>query len=465
MTNDTTAETEITTDRETIRTWVEDSGAQPAYVDDESGTRHLHVHHPDSDTTESVEETTWDDFFDRFEDDEMVLVRHADRRGADQFDLVTRTEAMERATLDDEEVERALLDGEVVTSEITETTVVERTVRETETIESEVIDSDVVSDEVVDSRFVRREIAGIHLGEDDERVAVVEDDETLGWDDEREEIHHETVTLDVDETREVTREVIERKTVESRVVDREVEGSETVESDTLEGSVDLEGVHRTIIESDLLGGEIVTEDEDAIEGSHMESEFTDDATVLTELYERRTVEDEVVERKRLTFELVSEEVVSTETVGTTFIRSELVETDEAVEFVETDRDETVTASETTATTGEVTADETEGTETTDETTAMGDTPGDESTATGDTSTVVPDDDDVGKRVIDAEDEKIGVVTEVDEETGSVYVDPNPGLAERIKSRLGWESHDDDAYAVEADRIDEITDDEVRLRSF
>jgi len=463
MTNDTRAETEITTDRETIRKWADNSGAQPAYVDDESGQRHLHVHHPDSGATESVEETTWDDFFDRFEDDELVLVRHPDREGTDQFELLSRTEAMERATLEDEEVERALLDGEVVTSEITETKVVERTVRETETIESEVVDSEVVRDEAIDSRLVRREIAGIHLGEDDDRVAVVEDDETVGWEDDRDEIEHETVTLDVDETREITREIVERKTVESRVVDREVEGTETVESDTLEGSVDLEGVHRTIVESDILGGEMVTED--VVEGQHMESEFTEDATILTELYERRTVEEEVLDRKRLTFELVSEEILSTETIATTLLESELIGTEEATEIVGTG-EETVTASETTATTG-TDADRT------DETTAMGDTPSDESTATTGTTadddvataTVAPDDGDVGKRVIDAQDEKIGVVTEVDEETGSVYVDPNPGLAERIKTRLGWESHDDDAYAVEADRIDEITDDEVRLRSF
>jgi hypothetical protein len=463
MANDTTAETEITTDRETIRAWVDDTGGQPAYVD-ESGERHLHVHHPDSDTTESVEETTWDDFFERFEDDELVLVRHPDRRGADQFELLSRTEAMERAALEDEEVERALLEGEVVTSEITETKVVERTVRETETIESEVIDSEVVSDEAVDSRLVRREIPGIHLGEDDDRVAVVEDDETIGWEDDREEIEHETVTLDIDETREVTREIIERKTVESRVVDREVEGTETVESDTLEGSVDLEGVHRTIVESDILGGEMVTED--VVEGEHMESEFTEEETILTELYERRTVEEEVLDRKRLTFELVSEEILNTETVATTLLESELIGTEEATEIVGTG-ERAVTASEITEATGAATGTDAERA---DETTAIGDAPSDEPSTTADpssgaTAAVVPVDGDVGKQVIDAQDEKIGGVTEVDAETGSVYVDPNPGLAERIKTRLGWESHDDDAYAVEADRIDEITDDEVRLRSF
>lgn len=473
MSNNTTTETEITTDRETIRTWVEDTGAEPAYMMDESDERRLHVHHPEhSTTTESVEETTWDEFFDRFEEDEMVLIRHADRASeGDQFELVTRTEAMERATIDDEEVEKALLEGEVVTSEIVDTKVVERTVREIDTIESEVIGSEVVRDEVIDSRLIRREIAGIHLGEEESRVAVVEDNETIGWDEETMEIEQEVITVEVDETREVTREIIEQKTVESRVVDHEVEGTETLEADTLEGHVDLEGVQRTIIESDLLGGEMVTEDIDVMEGGHMESEFTEDQSILTELYERRTIEDEIVDRKRLTFELVSEEVVSSETIDSRIIESELVESDQITEIVaagettETEGTTTGTTTTTTTTTETTEAEMTE-TETTEagmsetETTGMGDETG----AEADASAVTLDDDDVGKTVIDANGEDVGVISEVDEASNLVYVDPHPGLAKRIRTRLGWEGHDEDDYTVEADRIQEVTHDEVRLRS-
>ncbi|WP_238392160.1 hypothetical protein [Halorussus amylolyticus] len=479
MEDNTSTETEITTDRETIRTWVEDSGTQPGYMTDEAGERRLHIYHPERDSTESVEETTWDEFFDRLEDDEMVLVRHADRpsEGADQFELLSRTEAMERATLDDEEVEQALLEGEVVTSEIVETKVVERTVRETETIESEVVDSEVVRDEVIDSELVRREIAGIHLGEEETGVAVVEDSETVGWDEEMMEIEQEVITVDVDETRQVTREIIEQKTVESRVVDRDVEGTETLESDTLEGHVDLEGVHRTIVESDMLGGEMVTED--VIEGGHLESEFTDEETILTELYERRLVEDEVLDRKRLTFELVTEEVVSTETMGTRTVESELIGSDMVTEIVEMGG-ATAAGTETTTTT-ETTATETETTTatTSEETASMGDAPatdetaamsdetagmGDETGAETSTAAVTLDDDDVGKTVIDANNEDVGVISEVDQDANLVYVDPHPGLAKRIRTRLGWEGHDDDDYTVEPDRIEEITDDEIRLRS-
>ena len=77
--------------------------------------------------------------------------------------------------------------------------------------------------------------------------------------------------------------------------------------------------------------------------------------------------------------------------------------------------------------------------------------------------IVLDDRDVGKDVLDANGDKVGVITEVDADANRAYVDPNPGLAERVKTRLGWEGHDDDAYSVEPDRIEKIDDDHIRLR--
>lgn len=455
MANDTTSNsdvertTNVTTDRETIRTWIEESGSKPAYLTTGEGERELYVHHSEHESTGDVEEVSWDEFLDRIESDELALVRHGDRpgEGPEQFELVDRTEAIERAALEDREVEEALMEGETVETEITETRVVERTVRETETIESKVVDSETVRDEVIDTKLVRREIANIHLGERETGVAIVEDYESTGWEEEVEEIDvtdREVITVDVDETREVTREIIERKTVESRVVDHDVEETETLESDTLEGRVDLEGVQRTILTSDLLGGEIETEE--AIEGGHVESEFTDEGVIETHLYERRIVEDEVVDRKRLTFELVDEELIESETVDSVIVESYLVGSDAVsedaeVEGIAIEREETV------ATEGVTTGAEAE------------------TTATAGETAVMLDDDDVGKDVIDDNGEKVGVVTEVDEATNVMYVDPHPGLAQRVKTRLGWEGHDEDAYTVETDRIAEITDDEVLLRDF
>ncbi|WP_225741302.1 hypothetical protein [Halorussus halophilus] len=85
-------------------------------------------------------------------------------------------------------------------------------------------------------------------------------------------------------------------------------------------------------------------------------------------------------------------------------------------------------------------------------------------ATNEAPSLSPDDGDVGKRVVNASGEKVGVVTKVDEASSMVYVDPNPGIADRIKTRLGWKSRDEEAYSVSAERIEAIEDDEVRLKS-
>lgn len=71
-------------------------------------------------------------------------------------------------------------------------------------------------------------------------------------------------------------------------------------------------------------------------------------------------------------------------------------------------------------------------------------------------------DDEGKAVVDSTGEKIGMVTGV--EGGTAYVDPDPGITDSIRSTLGWSDVDQDDFALQGDRIDTITDDEVRLRS-
>lgn len=80
------------------------------------------------------------------------------------------------------------------------------------------------------------------------------------------------------------------------------------------------------------------------------------------------------------------------------------------------------------------------------------------------SIVSPSNKDVGKQVVNASGENVGVVTEVDEDAALVYVDPNPGITDRIKTRLGWESRGEDAYTVSPDHIEAIEDDEMRLKS-
>lgn len=71
------------------------------------------------------------------------------------------------------------------------------------------------------------------------------------------------------------------------------------------------------------------------------------------------------------------------------------------------------------------------------------------------------DDDEGKRVVNANGEEIGVVKQV--EAGTVHVDPDPGMADSIKSKLGWGDTDEDTYALDSDNVESVTDDEIRLQ--
>ncbi|WP_137286510.1 PRC-barrel domain containing protein [Halorussus salinisoli] len=69
--------------------------------------------------------------------------------------------------------------------------------------------------------------------------------------------------------------------------------------------------------------------------------------------------------------------------------------------------------------------------------------------------------DEGKPVVMG-DEKVGMVSEV--KGGTAHVDPDPGITDKIKATLDWGDHDEDTYPLQENRVDAITDDEVRLRS-
>jgi len=69
-------------------------------------------------------------------------------------------------------------------------------------------------------------------------------------------------------------------------------------------------------------------------------------------------------------------------------------------------------------------------------------------------------DDKGKRVVNSTGDEIGMISEV--EGDMAYVDPDPGITDTIRSKLGWDDRDQDHYALEPDRVDTVTDDEVRL---
>lgn len=69
--------------------------------------------------------------------------------------------------------------------------------------------------------------------------------------------------------------------------------------------------------------------------------------------------------------------------------------------------------------------------------------------------------DEGKTVVRG-DESVGRVVEIDH--GTAYVDPDPGIAETIKSKLGWgERESEDTYPLQEASIEAVTDDQVRLK--
>lgn len=70
------------------------------------------------------------------------------------------------------------------------------------------------------------------------------------------------------------------------------------------------------------------------------------------------------------------------------------------------------------------------------------------------------DDDEGKPVVNANGDKIGIVAAV--EGGEAHVDPDPGITDTIRSKLGWEDTSADTYSLPTDSIEEVTDDEIRL---
>lgn len=66
----------------------------------------------------------------------------------------------------------------------------------------------------------------------------------------------------------------------------------------------------------------------------------------------------------------------------------------------------------------------------------------------------------GNTVVDHEGNTVGLVDAVEGDT--MYVQPDPGLTDRISASLGWGDRDDDDRPIDADLVDEVTNDKVVL---
>lgn len=433
----------ITRDEATIREWAEEHDREVVPVRVAGGETEEYL--ITTETEDRHEKLSWDGFFDHLDRNDKVVVYHG--AAADRpFEVVSRDEAVVRASTEDETIGETLLEGETVTTEIKETTVIERTIVEEATVESELVDRRTVEEEFVDTEFVARSVESceVHAPETKATEGRVDADffetgyrTTEGFDE-------FSVEADVTEDWTVTREVLEQLTIESRVVDTDVTETDTVESDTVETTVDVEGVRESILESDLLDSDVVVSDlgSEAVRTEYGEGERD---RITTQLFERKTVEGEVVLNRRLTGGISEGETGNFRTVDRRVVEAEIA--DEDREFVAIEGG-----------TGEM------------ESTTAGTATGETDTTAAETGTAatgragdhpIPTDDEEGKTVVDATGDNVGTVVEVAE--GVIYVEPHHTLTDRIEAALGWDEMDKETYPIDANRIKAITDDRIELK--
>ena len=71
------------------------------------------------------------------------------------------------------------------------------------------------------------------------------------------------------------------------------------------------------------------------------------------------------------------------------------------------------------------------------------------------------DDDRDKDVVTAEGDRIGTIRDVNDDRATVDRD-DESLTDKVKSMLGW-GDDDDSNEIRNEHVDDVGDDEVRLR--
>lgn len=69
--------------------------------------------------------------------------------------------------------------------------------------------------------------------------------------------------------------------------------------------------------------------------------------------------------------------------------------------------------------------------------------------------------DEGKRVVNADGDEIGIVATVRE--GQAFVDADPVVTDAVMAKLGWRDVEDDTYPLDPDHVEDVTDEEIRLR--
>lgn len=70
--------------------------------------------------------------------------------------------------------------------------------------------------------------------------------------------------------------------------------------------------------------------------------------------------------------------------------------------------------------------------------------------------------DANKRVMTADGDMVGTVDRISGSTA--HVKPDESLSQSIRRRLGWSEQGMDTYTLRKSKVEEITDDEIRLKT-
>ena len=90
-----TSEAKVTTDQEEIRKWVEERGGHPSRV---KGTELLRIDYPGFSGEERLEEISWEEFFEAFEENNLAFLYQEKTKDGEQSrfsKLVDRDKAEE----------------------------------------------------------------------------------------------------------------------------------------------------------------------------------------------------------------------------------------------------------------------------------------------------------------------------------------------------------------------------------
>ena len=511
-------EGQLSRDRDTIREWAREHDAIPIRETEQEGESGRFRMVPKDEMAETHEEVEWEEFFDQLDEGDHVVIFHADS-DREPFEIVGQTSIASR--VDDDEIEQRLMEGETVTSTVTETTVVESVVVEEITVDSELVDTQVSNERVVDTELLRRECTGCELIADEtadtrewfdtdrylatvpshaagEPVGSTKADGRKGETESSMDATDRTETtaskgadtrgtgagpetagvtkstsestrvsesdpgskpetgdekvpfqaeLEVEETWAVTRSFTEEFIVESVVTDTEVTEADTVE----DYDIEVEGLHRSIVKSGILKEDVPADE--AMAEYEIQSELSEPDRITTTFVRELTVEDEIVDKALATASITGTQPLEMEVVRTKQLENVAASSDT---HQETEAGTTLDADEETSTHQKTEAGAALG---------AGEKTSTHSTAgKGAGSRVTITRDSIGDPVVNAKGERIGMVTEVEEEANALFIDPEPGITERIRAVLGWGDVDDDDYRLEAEAISRITDDQIELKS-